>query len=396
MYNGVLQKREGRITATQCKRPSVAIIDVTTLPTPDMVETARATPVTGAEQAIWNAFAMKLKAHSRATRTWTRVENRIDRTSPVLAFTFISGLVFGQDTYKTNPGTVEGCSAPCRPNMGGSCGCEYTKKCSCLEYAAVDESALARQDTDKYEEYLRRQEAGEDTFRIADLPRQFPYSKPSEDRRIPSTLRKHYRETRNVIYECNESCNCGPICKSRLVQKGRRVPLTIFKTANRGWGVYCDEDLVLGEFIDTYIGQVITAAEADRREDAVGIKNKSSYLYVLDKFVGERGVTLENCFIIDGEHMGGPTRFINHSCEPNCRQYAVSYNKNDLRVYDIAFFAYDNIRKGTELTFDYQDRDEMETEDVLKERERNVNDPEYHDKIPCNCGTEKCRGYLWI
>src|ERR1700761_5769690 len=184
------------------------------------------------------------------------------------------------------------------------------------------------------------------------LPKRFPYHAPKGPG-YPQTLVQFYREQRYPIYECNVNCRCGSVCKSRVVQKGRKVPLTIFKTTDRGWGVYCNEDLIQGEFIDTYLGEGITNAEADRREQASS-KEKQSYLYSLDKFVGDAdGLTTETCYVVDGQYMGGPTRFINHSCEPNCRQYTVSCDKNDPRIYDIAFFATENIRKGTELTFDY-------------------------------------------
>jgi [histone H3]-lysine9 N-trimethyltransferase SUV39H len=204
-----------------------------------------------------------------------------------------------------------------------------------------------------------------------------------------------YREERYPIYECNVNCKCGPVCKSRVVQNGRKVPLTIFKTANRGWGVFCDEDLIQGEFIDTYLGEIITNEEADRREQA-GSKDKQSYLYSLDKFVDDVDeLTPETCYVVDGQYMGGPTRFINHSCESNCRQYTVSYNKNDPRIYDIAFFAIEDIKAGTELTFDYQDKDEVEEEDAIRQREQALRDPANAGKQPCNCGARKCRGFLW-
>ena len=62
----------------------------------------------------------------------------------------------------------------------------------------------------------------------------------------------------------------------------------------------------------------------------------------------------------------------------------VSYNKHDPRVYDIAFFASRFIPAGEELTFDYLDKDEGE---VMEEPGE--------DAIPCLCGAEKCRKWLW-
>jgi histone-lysine N-methyltransferase SUV39H len=185
-----------------------------------------------------------------------------------------------------------------------------------------------------------------------------------------------YREQRHPIYECNPNCACGPGCKSRVVQKGRKVPLTIFKTPNRGWGVRCDEELIQGEFVDTYIGEIITNEEAGRREKT-GSVDKQSYLYSLDKWINDEypDLTEDTCYVVDGQYMGGPTRFINHSCEPNCRQYTVSYDKNNPRVYDIAFFAVTNIPAGTELTFDYQDLDEVEEDVAVATREAKLRDP---------------------
>lgn len=146
-----------------------------------------------------------------------------------------------------------------------------------------------------------------------------------------------------------------------------------------------------GQFIDTYRGELITSAEADRREAiAPSGTVKNSYLYVLDKHVGENGLELDDCLVIDGEFQGGPTRFINHSCEPNCRQFTVSYNKYDQRMYELAFFAIKAIPAGTELVFDYLDKDD-DDEDM-------VEDPEDNEaaKFECRCGSSKCRGRLWL
>ncbi|KAK4543653.1 hypothetical protein LTR36_005298 [Oleoguttula mirabilis] len=406
VYNGLLQKKEGRILAkkasalqvftrsrtnfSQSRDASVIKVNATNLPTPQMLQAAAASPFTSAQRLIREAFWRKLKDVPKV-----RLENKIDASTPSLDFIFIPECVLRDGVYRADLQTSEGCQKPCRPNMGQNIGCEYTKQCTCLEYAAVDEEALRKRDPDVYQTYKAQKDAN-DFIETAGLPKRFPYTKPNLDARVPSTLRSFYRDTRHPIYECNQNCNCGPGCKSRVAQKGRRVPLTIFKTPNRGWGVLCDEDLIRGEFIDTYLGEVITNEETDRRE-SIGGKDKASYLYSLDKFVGDDDeLTEETCFVVDGQYMGGPSRFINHCCEPNCRQYTVSYNKHDLRLYDIAFFAYEDIKKGTELTFDYLDKDEEEEEDVVRKREEAAKDPENLDKKPCNCGAVKCRGYLWV
>lgn len=355
-----------------------------------MLEHAAATPgpITAAERHIRNAFMEKLR---RVKGVY--IENEVDGSTPSLDFEFINKFVLREGVTASDPETYVGCQNPCKPNMGDFCGCEYTKLCTCLEYAAVDEERLRKKDPERYLEYMEQKESG-DWIDLEGLPKRFPYSKAGKGG--PAVLQSFYREQRHPIYECNANCNCGSICKSRLVQKGRYVNLTIFKTANRGWGVYCNENLLTGEFIDVYLGEVLTNEETTRREEAADA-DKGSYLYSLDKFVGDDNAPAEDeHYVVDGQYMGNATRFINHSCEPNCRQYTVSENKYDTSVYHLAFFAYEDIPTGTELTFDYMDKDEEEEEEVLRRREENMRNPENQDKRPCNCGAQKCRGYLWV
>lgn len=98
-------------------------------------------------------------------------------------------------------------------------------------------------------------------------------------------------------------------------------------------------------------------------------------------------------YVCDGMEVGGPTRFMNHSCEPNCRIFTVSYNHADLRVYDIAFFAIEDIPPRTELTFDYKDENDrgIITDEMADEVERE------HGYRPakCRCGSKSCRRYFF-
>lgn len=101
--------------------------------------------------------------------------------------------------------------------------------------------------------------------------------------------------------------------------------------------------------------------------------------------------------------MGGPSRFINHSCDPNCRIMTVSYNHADINIYDLAFFTNQAITAGTELTFDYgvdltdnlDDEDEeprIITDEEADERERIKG----YRPAKCLCGAEDCRRYFFI
>lgn len=153
-------------------------------------------------------------------------------------------------------------------------------------------------------------------------------------------------------------------------------------------GVRALADVKQGQFVDKYVGEIITPREAQRRRDASEVaQRKDIYLFGLDKFTDQdspdprlRGQPLE----VDGEFMSGPTRFINHSCEPNLRIFARVGDHADRHVHDVALFAIRDIAKGEELTFDYlgkasEDRDWSDQQHMLR----------------CLCGSKKCRGFLF-
>jgi histone-lysine N-methyltransferase SUV39H len=157
-----------------------------------------------------------------------------------------------------------------------------------------------------------------------------------------------------------------------------------------------------GQFIDIYLGEVIADAEAVRREKAA-TKGKDSYLFSLDKFQGIEGkpnyIPTEELYVVNGEFMGGPTRFMNHSCSPNCRQFAVVMTRGDVKVYELAFFALEDIPASTELTFDYLDKDQENDDDTDQVTDENVRTLEKQkDKLvtKCLCDSSNCRKYLWL
>jgi hypothetical protein len=51
-------------------------------------------------------------------------------------------------------------------------------------------------------------------------------------------LRGKVLESRHPIYECHAGCACSVDCKNRVVERGRKIPLQIFRTTDgRGWGM---------------------------------------------------------------------------------------------------------------------------------------------------------------
>merc|ERR1712242_300540 len=73
-------------------------------------------------------------------------------------------------------------------------------------------------------------------------------------------------EVGTPIYECNKICKCDTDCTNRVVQRGRKVKLCIYRTDNGcGWGVKALENIKKGSFVVEYVGEVITSEEAEKR-----------------------------------------------------------------------------------------------------------------------------------
>ncbi len=205
-------------------------------------------------------------------------------------------------------------------------------------------------------------------------------------------LRSRILHSREPIYECHTGCRCSLQCPNRVVERGRTVPLQIFRTEERGWGVRCPVDIKRGQFVDKYMGEIITNAEADaRRAASDSTKRKDIYLFALDKFSDPESLDprlAAPALEVDGEFMSGPTRFVNHSCDPNMRIFERVGDHADKHLYDLALFAIQDIPAGEELTFDYVDG--------LVDMDDDAHDPsKKKDMTKCLCGTKRCRGFLW-
>lgn len=145
-------------------------------------------------------------------------------------------------------------------------------------------------------------------------------------------------QTSPVIFECNKTCHCPKTCINRVVQQGLRFPLQIFRTRYQGWGVRALQDIPKGAFVCEYVGELITGAEATKRND-------DTYLFDLESQGSD--------YCLDGRYFGNVARFLNHSCEPNLIALKVFVDHQDMNFPRIAFFARKEIRAFEELCFDY-------------------------------------------
>ena len=132
-----------------------------------------------------------------------------------------------------------------------------------------------------------------------------------------------------------------------------------------GQGVFALQRIRKGARIIEYVGDRISHARANRRYDDHDENDNHTFLFAVDRNV-----------VIDATVGGNDSRFINHSCDPNCES-----NIEDRRVFVDAI---KTIEPGAELSYDYQ---------IGRERD----DPPNVDAIyACRCGAKNCRGtMLW-
>ena len=130
-----------------------------------------------------------------------------------------------------------------------------------------------------------------------------------------------------------------------------------------GKGVFALVDLAEGETLIEYTGEIIDWEEALERHPHDPKDPHHTFYFHVD---GGR--------VIDAKYGGNSSRWINHSCDPNC----VADEENG-RVF---IRALRNIPAGSELFYDYGlTIDEPYTKKLKAQ-------------FPCWCGSANCRGTL--
>ncbi|KAJ7253084.1 hypothetical protein B0H12DRAFT_1017788, partial [Mycena haematopus] len=141
----------------------------------------------------------------------------------------------------------------------------------------------------------------------------------------------------------------------------RKKHLRFARSPIHDWGLYAMERISRGEMVIEYVGEVIRAQVAEKREKAYERQGiGSSYLFRIDEDL-----------VVDATKKGNLGRLINHSCDPNCTAKIITINGEK----KIVIYAKQEIELGDEITYDYHF-------------------PFEQDKIPCLCGSAKCRGFL--
>jgi SET domain-containing protein len=143
----------------------------------------------------------------------------------------------------------------------------------------------------------------------------------------------------------------------------RPQPFEIRDSPIAGRGAFALRRIARGERLAEYVGERITHSEADRRYDDDSMGEHHTFLF-----------TVSSRTVIDATVEGNDSRYINHSCDPDCESEVVRG-----RVYILALR---EIAAGDELHYDYAyQRDGTESE---------AEEGQYR----CRCGTHRCRGSI--
>ncbi|XP_028078340.1 histone-lysine N-methyltransferase ASHH2-like [Camellia sinensis] len=169
---------------------------------------------------------------------------------------------------------------------------------------------------------------------------------------------------RMLNIECvKRTCPCGELCSNQQFQKRKYAKLQCYRCGKKGYGLQSLEDISEGQFLIEYVGEVLDMLAYQTRQREYASKGHKHFYFM----------TLNGSEVIDACAKGNLGRFINHSCDPNCRTEKWMVNGEVC----IGLFALRDIKKGEEVTFDYN---YVRVFGAAAKK--------------CVCGSSQCRGYI--
>lgn len=149
--------------------------------------------------------------------------------------------------------------------------------------------------------------------------------------------------------------------------KAKDVAVTVRGSRIHGMGLFADQPFWKGDVVAEYIGEYVTPAVTDARERMYQEHRIQDYQFRLDAN-----------FVIDATMRGGHGRYINHNCDPNCIAKIIPGEAGNHHLKRVIIIAQRDIEPLEELSYDYQFPLELDLE----------------ARIPCNCHSELCRGFM--
>ena len=111
--------------------------------------------------------------------------------------------------------------------------------------------------------------------------------------------------------------------------------LVLRQSGIQGRGVYARVDIPRETRLVEYVGERISHAEADRRDALERARRHHTYLFIVNSRV-----------VIDARFGGNISRYVNHSCDPNCE---ARFEGSRIWIWTAR-----DVAAGAELSYDYE------------------------------------------
>lgn len=157
---------------------------------------------------------------------------------------------------------------------------------------------------------------------------------------------------------CQQQCVCSSSCQNQN-REHPQIVLQRFDAGEKGFGLRTKTLIPKDSFVIEYVGEVMSKTKYETSNTG----RASIY-----------GMELEKGYVINGRNKGNYSRYINHSCDPNCYS-----EKRIVKQYPcVGIFALRNIEPNEELTINYRARITDENDNSVK----------------CKCKSNNCHGFI--
>lgn len=160
------------------------------------------------------------------------------------------------------------------------------------------------------------------------------------------------------------NCAVGIHCGNRQLGQNSMAKCKPQREQGKGWGLILLKNALQGDLVQEYVGEVVDETTKEKRLTEWYNEHPNDPNFYL--------MALQSGWFIDARDVANLSRFINHSCEPNCVLQQINVNGR-MRC---GIFAIRDIAAGEFLSYDYHF------------------DTRHGDRFICCCGSDKCRGTM--
>ncbi|UMM26442.1 hypothetical protein L5515_010140 [Caenorhabditis briggsae] len=151
----------------------------------------------------------------------------------------------------------------------------------------------------------------------------------------------------NALYHMECPSSCAGNCKNQNFKANDVSKVSVSHTVSKGFGLFAAFDIKKDDFVIAFTGDVISSNEYKMR--ILNYKKSKTFPYIYKS----------GPFYIDATERGNPAKYSNYACNFNMRTEKWQLDGKIEGFVALGFFAERRIKKGEELTIDYNfDEDE--------------------------------------